>query len=158
MRYFDVDIKIKEEDKEWGIEIGDNITTPAWSLRPYLLTPEDMERIKYITDQFPVKPEYAAILMTPANTICKTHIDSIARDAWNDGLVPQQWKDTLLFIRWDIANVECGKWCTPVCPQRTHRSDKWNQHPRKWEHTLLFGRWDNTDMECGECFTNPYPH
>ena len=40
MRYFDVSIEVKEEDKEWAMEVGDNITTPAWSLRPYLLTAE----------------------------------------------------------------------------------------------------------------------
>ena len=78
MYSFDVDIKINDDDIKWAQDIGNNITKPAWTLRPYLLSIEEMDKIKHISDQFPVKPEYAAILMTPANSICKTHVDAIA--------------------------------------------------------------------------------
>lgn len=153
MRYFDVNIEVKEEDKEWAMEIGDNITTPAWSLRPYLLTAEDMERIKYMTDQFPVKPEYAAILMTPANTICKTHIDSIAREAWDDGKVPQQWKDS---VRKDNIGQRISAINIPI---RVHPTSmmQWmplNECNQSESDEIL----EETDLRSSKCWIVCEPH
>ena len=45
MRYFDVDINIKEEDIKWMFDLGNNITEPAWTIRPHKLTTEEMQRI-----------------------------------------------------------------------------------------------------------------
>tara|TARA_B100000123_G_scaffold268897_1_gene244177 strand:- start:1616 stop:2125 length:510 start_codon:yes stop_codon:yes gene_type:complete len=81
MRYFDVDINIKEEDIKWMFDLGNNITEPAWTIRPHKLTTEEMQRILPISGQFPVKPEYAAIIMVPAGTVCKTHVDDKANEA-----------------------------------------------------------------------------
>lgn len=78
MKWFDVNIDIKDEDKKWMFGIGNNIKEPAWTIRPYKLNSEELEKISHITNQFPVKPSYAAIIMVPANSICKTHIDDKA--------------------------------------------------------------------------------
>ena len=37
MKWFEVDCKLKEEDIEWARDIGDNITEPNWTIRPYKL-------------------------------------------------------------------------------------------------------------------------
>ena len=55
MRYFDVDINIKEEDIKWMFDLGNNITEPAWTIRPHKLTTEEMQRILPITGQFSSK-------------------------------------------------------------------------------------------------------
>lgn len=78
MRWFEVDIHLRDEDIEWAAEIGNNITEPNWTIRPYKLNDEELKRISYITDQISIKPSYAAIIMVPANSICKTHIDDKA--------------------------------------------------------------------------------
>lgn len=75
MKYFDIDIELKPKDKQWIYKVGNNITEPAWTIRPYKLTSAEMDRLSYA---FPLQPEYAAIIMVPANTICKTHVDDKA--------------------------------------------------------------------------------
>lgn len=78
MKWFSVDVDLKPEDVKWAFNIGNNITEPNWTIRPYKLNDEEMERISYLTDQIGITPSYAAIIMVPANTACKTHIDDIA--------------------------------------------------------------------------------
>ena len=75
MKHFNVDIELKPQDKQWIYNVGNNIAEPAWTIRPYKLTQAEMERLSYA---FPLQPEYAAIIMVPANTICKTHVDNKA--------------------------------------------------------------------------------
>lgn len=78
MKWFEVDCKLKEEDIEWAREIGDNITEPNWTIRPYKLNEEEMNRISYLNDQIGIEPSYAAIIMVPKNSTCKTHVDDKA--------------------------------------------------------------------------------
>lgn len=78
MNWFEIDVKINEDDRQWAIGIGDNITEPNWTIRPYKLNEEEMERISYIADQIGTSPSYAAIIMVPANSVCKTHVDDKA--------------------------------------------------------------------------------
>ena len=40
-----------------------------------------MNKISHIIEQFPKKPEYAAIIMVPAGSVCKTHVDDKANAA-----------------------------------------------------------------------------
>lgn len=80
MRYFNIDINLKDHDHKWALDIGDNITEPAWTIRPYKLNDKEMERISYLTDQIGTKPSYAAIIMVPANSVCKTHVDDKAKE------------------------------------------------------------------------------
>ena len=75
MKYFDVDVSLKDADRKWIYEIGNNITEPAWSIRPYKLNKDELSRLSY---SFPLTPGYAAIIMVPANSICKTHVDDKA--------------------------------------------------------------------------------
>ena len=56
MKWFDVDVNLRLEDIEWAFNIGNNITEPNWTIRPYKLNDEEMERISYLTDQIGVKP------------------------------------------------------------------------------------------------------
>ena len=63
--------------REWMYNIGYNITEPSWSIRPYKIPQEELFHISPICDIIPVKMDYAALIMTPANTICKTHVDNI---------------------------------------------------------------------------------
>ena len=63
--------------REWMYNIGYNITEPPWSIRPYKIPQEELFHISPICDIIPVKIDYAALIMTPANTICKTHVDNI---------------------------------------------------------------------------------
>jgi hypothetical protein len=77
MKYFDVDTSVRKDDKKWLIDIGNNISEPAWTIRPYKLNEEEMNKISYIWKDLPV-PSYAAVIMVPANTICKTHVDDKA--------------------------------------------------------------------------------
>lgn len=80
MRHIDVPIDLTlldAEDLEWIRHTGDTITEPAWTIRPYKLTDSDMTRIQPILDQVPVQPDYVAIIMVPAGTACKTHVDDI---------------------------------------------------------------------------------
>ena len=63
--------------REWMYNVGYNITEPPWSIRPYKIPQEELFHISPICDIIPVKMDYAALIMTPANTICKTHIDDI---------------------------------------------------------------------------------
>lgn len=81
MNWFEVDIKLKEEDRKWAFDIGDNITEPAWTIRPYKLNEEEMKRIAYLNEQIGTEPSYAAIIMVPANSVCKTHVDDKADTA-----------------------------------------------------------------------------
>ena len=81
MNWFEVDVQLREEDRQWAFDIGDNITEPAWTIRPYKLNDEEMERIAYLTEQIGTKPSYAAIIMVPANSVCKTHVDDKADTA-----------------------------------------------------------------------------
>ena len=37
-----------------------------------------MNRISYLNDQIGIEPSYAAIIMVPKNSICKTHVDDKA--------------------------------------------------------------------------------
>ena len=78
MNWFEVDCKLKEEDIEWAQNIGDNITEPNWTIRPYKLNEKEMNRISYLNDQIGIAPSYAAIIMVPKNSICKTHVDDKA--------------------------------------------------------------------------------
>lgn len=81
MRWFNVDVKLNNNDIEWMHNIGDNITDPPWTIRPYKLSEEELHKISHIVDKIGVKPSYAAIIMVPANSVCKTHIDDKAKDA-----------------------------------------------------------------------------
>ena len=45
MKWFDVHVSLKQEDIDWAFNIGDNITEPAWTIRPYKLNEQEMERI-----------------------------------------------------------------------------------------------------------------
>ncbi len=63
--------------REWMYNVGYNITEPSWSIRPYKIPQEELFHISPICDIIPVKMDYAALIMTPANTICKTHVDNI---------------------------------------------------------------------------------
>ena len=81
MNWFEVDVQLREEDRQWAFDIGDNITEPAWTIRPYKLNEQEMERIAYLTEQIGTKPSYAAIIMVPANSVCKTHVDDKADTA-----------------------------------------------------------------------------
>ena len=78
MNWFDVDVKLKEEDIEWAWSIGNYITEPNWTIRPYKLNDEEMDRIAYLNDQIGTAPSYAAIIMVPKNSKCKTHVDDKA--------------------------------------------------------------------------------
>lgn len=81
MKWFNVNFELRNGDIKWATEIGDNITEPNWTIRPYKLNHEELKRISYITEQIKVKPSYAAIIMVPSNSICKTHIDDKADSA-----------------------------------------------------------------------------
>lgn len=81
MTYFDVEINVKEDDKKWMLSVGDNITEPAWTIRPYKLNKDEMDKISYVWQSIGLEPSYAAIIMVPANSVCKTHIDDKAGDA-----------------------------------------------------------------------------
>ena len=81
MNWFEVDVQLREEDRQWAFDIGDNITEPAWTIRPYKLNEQEMERIAYLNEQIGTKPSYAAIIMVPANSVCKTHVDDKADTA-----------------------------------------------------------------------------
>lgn len=78
MYSFDINIKIKDDDVRWAYNIGNNIKEPNWTIRPYKLNDQEMERISYIADQIGTTPSYAAIIMVPANSVCKTHVDDKA--------------------------------------------------------------------------------
>ena len=64
--------------REWMYNIGYNITEPSWSIRPYKIPQEELFHISPICDIIPVKMARAALIMTPASTICKTHVDAEA--------------------------------------------------------------------------------
>jgi len=81
MNWFEVDVNLNEEDFHWALDIGDNITEPNWTIRPYKLNDQEMDRISYLTDQIGTAPSYAAIIMVPANSVCKTHVDDKADTA-----------------------------------------------------------------------------
>lgn len=57
--------------------IGDNIVDPPWTIRPFKFDNDHLLMIKPITNRLPVQPMYVALIMTPANSICKTHVDNI---------------------------------------------------------------------------------
>ena len=78
MKWFAIDVKLKQEDIDWAFNIGYNITEPAWTIRPYKLNEQEMERIAYLNEQIGTVPAYAAIIMVPANSVCKTHVDDKA--------------------------------------------------------------------------------
>lgn len=78
MRHFDVDVKVNQSDVDWMVDIGNNITEPNWTIRPYKLSDAEIDRLDNVLDQIPIRPEYAAIIMVPANTMCKTHVDNKA--------------------------------------------------------------------------------
>lgn len=80
-KHFDVDVKVNQSDVDWMLKIGNNITEPNWTIRPYKLSDDKMDRLSYVLDQIPVRPQYAAIIMVPANTMCKTHVDDKANAA-----------------------------------------------------------------------------
>ena len=81
MNWFEVDVKLKEEDRQWAFDIGDNITEPNWTIRPYKLNEEEMKRISYLNDKIGTAPSYAAIIMVPKNSVCKPHVDDKADTA-----------------------------------------------------------------------------
>lgn len=73
---------ISNEDMKWMIEIGNNIKNDEryknYTIKPHLITAEERHRLSYIFSAMPVDPIYAAIIMTPKFSICKTHIDDRA--------------------------------------------------------------------------------
>lgn len=81
MNWFEIDVDLNEEDRQWALDIGGNITEPNWTIRPYKLNNQEMNRISYLTDQIGTTPSYAAIIMVPANSVCKTHVDDKADTA-----------------------------------------------------------------------------
>jgi len=78
MKWFDVNINLKGEDIQWAADIGNNITKPNWTIIPYKLSDLELSRISYAAEQVPIRPSYAAIIMVPAKSICKTHVDDKA--------------------------------------------------------------------------------
>jgi len=78
MKWFEVKTNLKPNDKQWILKIGDVITEPNWSIRPFRLNEEYLNKISYLNVP---KPEYASIIMVPAKTVCKTHIDNKAAEA-----------------------------------------------------------------------------
>lgn len=57
--------------------LGNNIVDPPWTIRPFKFDDDHLLMIDPILKLLPVTPMYVAVIMTPANTICKTHIDNI---------------------------------------------------------------------------------
>lgn len=78
MRWFNVDVRLKPADIDWAWSIGNYITEPNWTIRPYKLSADEMDRISYLNEQIGIAPSYAAIIMVPANSVCKTHVDDVA--------------------------------------------------------------------------------
>ena len=97
MKWFEVKTNLKTDDKQWILKIGDAITEPNWSIRPFRLNEEHLQKISYLDVP---KPEYASIIMVPAKTICKTHIDNKAAEA---GL---KQRITAINIPINMLNVE----------------------------------------------------
>ena len=82
MKYFQLpEISINlldDEQKTWLFDNGTNITEPAWTIRPRLIQEDEYWRIQPIIDKLPAKPGYCALIMVPAESVCKTHVDDKA--------------------------------------------------------------------------------
>lgn len=80
MNYFNTNISIDlipatKFDKM--LEIGNNIVDPSWTIRPYKFKESDMYLVEELLKNIFFTPAYVALIMTPANTMCKTHVDNI---------------------------------------------------------------------------------
>lgn len=69
---------LDKEQQDWLYETGNNITKPAWTIRPRLIEENEYWRIQPIIDKLPAKPGYCALIMVPAASVCKTHVDDKA--------------------------------------------------------------------------------
>jgi hypothetical protein len=85
------------------ISIGNNIIEPAWTIRPSLidniLVQEELDWL----EQYKLYPCYTAIIMTPALTICKTHVDGKASDA---GLKQRRTAINIPIQGWDNSSFQ----------------------------------------------------
>lgn len=80
MNYFDIDLNLNVIPKEKYnkmLNMGDNIVDPPWTIRPYKFQEKDYVMVEELLQEIPLTPDYIALIMTPANTICKTHVDNI---------------------------------------------------------------------------------
>ena len=61
------------------IKIGSNITEPKWTIRPKLIDNILIQSELSWLEKYNLIPSYTAVIMTPANSICKTHVDDKAK-------------------------------------------------------------------------------
>ena len=81
MRWFSVpqfsQDMLASADREWLYQLGNNIVEPFWSIRPCVLTQDELYHIAPILHAISTQPAYVAVIMTPRFTNCKTHTDNI---------------------------------------------------------------------------------
>lgn len=81
MKYFDIPLLNKnlldKKTLNYLTKLGNDIVDPPWTIRPFKFDNHHLSMISPITGLLPAEPMYVAVIMTPANTICKTHIDNI---------------------------------------------------------------------------------
>ena len=85
------------------ISIGNNIIEPAWTIRPSLLDNILVQEELNWLEQYKLYPCYTAIIMTPALTICKTHVDDKASDA---GLKQRRTAINIPIQGWDNSSFQ----------------------------------------------------
>lgn len=81
MNYFNIPFLNKDmldnKTLDYLTNLGNNIVDPPWTIRPFKFDDDHLLMINPILEFLPVEPMYVALIMTPANSICKTHIDNI---------------------------------------------------------------------------------
>lgn len=144
MNYFDTDIDISIIPKnklQIMLEKGDSIIDPPWTIRPYKFQEEDFFLVKELLDTLPIKPAYIALIMTPKNTICKTHVDNIGGRNCAINL-PLQVDDSLsLFEYMQDDNVIEQITCSPIKCWRVdipHRVNNLNYNKNRVTLSLGF--------------------
>jgi hypothetical protein len=85
------------------IYIGNNIIEPAWTIRPSLVDNILVQEELNWLEQYKLYPCYTAIIMTPALTICKTHVDDKASDA---GLKQRRTAINIPIQGWDNSSFQ----------------------------------------------------
>lgn len=117
MNYFDTDIDINIISKnklQIMLEKGDSIVDPPWTIRPYKFQEEDLFLVQELLYTLPIQPAYIALIMTPKNSICKTHVDNIGGRTCAINL-PLQVDDSLsLFEYMQDDNVIEQITCSPI--------------------------------------------
>lgn len=83
MKWFQIDNVpgITDNDVTWIKDIANNPKDKkmaSWTIIPYKLSAQEMNRLSYVFDAMPLLPTYAAIITVPKASICKTHIDDKA--------------------------------------------------------------------------------